>query len=67
MGRLVISRRVAESIKIGDDIEIFIADIDKAKGKVDIAITAPRHVKILKQETFLKDLQNNGLAIRNKS
>ena len=66
-GRLVLSRRIAESIKIGDDIEIFVADINKAEGKVDLAISAPKDIKILKKETYLKDLSNNGLSTRNKS
>ena len=67
MGRLVLSRRVAESIMIGDDIEIFIVDINKDKDQVDIALSAPKHVKILRKETYLQDLKNNGHNIRNKS
>ncbi|NLG36562.1 MAG: carbon storage regulator CsrA [Clostridiales bacterium] len=45
---LVITRKTGESIVIGDGIEITIADIQK--GKVKIAIDAPRNVAIYRKE-----------------
>lgn len=69
MGYLVLSRKLNEKILIGSDIEILIADIrENSRGEpvVDIALKAPREIKILKEETYLGDLKN-GLDIRNKS
>lgn len=48
MPMLVITRKTGESIVIGDGIEITIADIQK--GKVKIAIDAPRNVAIYRKE-----------------
>lgn len=45
---LVLQRRKDESIIIGDDIEIYIADIKK--DCVRISINAPRDVQILRKE-----------------
>lgn len=69
MGYLVLSRRLNEKILIGPDIEILIADIrENSRGEpvVDIALKAPKNIKILKQETYLGDLKN-GFNTRNKS
>lgn len=70
MGFLVLARRLNERILIGDDIEIIIADIRRTREDeyiVDLAIKAPKHVKIMKKETFLKDKAENGNSIRNQS
>lgn len=45
---LVIKRKVSESILIGDNIEIIIAEI--SQDKVKIAINAPKEVKITRKE-----------------
>jgi carbon storage regulator len=45
---LVLSRKINESIKIGDDVEIMIVRAEN--GKVRIGITAPRHVPITRSE-----------------
>lgn len=45
---LVIKRKESESILIGDDIEIIIAEI--SQDKVKIAIKAPKDVKIARKE-----------------
>ena len=47
---LVLTRRLNESIMIGDDIEISVADI--AKGKVKIKIQAPDDIVILRKELY---------------
>lgn len=63
MGYLVISRRTNERISIGDDIEILIAGI--GPDKVDVAIIAPKHKKILRKKTHLQE--NDGPNFRDKS
>lgn len=45
---LVVKRKVSESILIGDDIEIIIAEI--SSDKVKIAINAPKDIKITRKE-----------------
>jgi carbon storage regulator len=53
---LVLTRRVGEVIKIGDDIEVSVLN---AHGKqVRLGITAPKDVKVLRQE--LKDGQKKS-------
>lgn len=51
---LVISRKVSESIVIGDDIEIVVTEIGSER--VKIGISAPKGVPILRRE--LLDTQN---------
>ncbi len=56
---LILSRKKGESIKIGDDIEIFVTDI---KGdKVRLGISAPEHMKISRTELYLT-VENNKEA-----
>ncbi len=56
---LILSRKKGESIKIGDDIEIFVADL---KGdKVRLGISAPEHMKISRTELYLT-VENNREA-----
>lgn len=67
---LVLARRLSERILIGNDIEIIISDIrenNKGEMVVDLAFKAPRHIKILRHENYLKDLRKNGSTIRNQS
>lgn len=45
---LVLSRKTHESIRIGRDIIVTVADVDR--GKVRLAITAPRDVEIMRTE-----------------
>ena len=45
---LVLSRKISESILIGNDIEIVVTQI--AGGKVKLGINAPAHVRILRGE-----------------
>jgi len=47
---LILSRQKDESIMIGDNIEIFIADI--RGGKVRIGITAPREIPVHRKEIY---------------
>lgn len=56
---LILSRKKGEAIRIGDDIEIFIADI---KGdKVRLGISAPEDLKICRTELYLT-MENNREA-----
>ena len=67
---LVLARRLSERILIGKDIEILVADIrenNKGEMVVDLAFKAPKHIKILIHETYLKDLKKNGFKNRNQS
>lgn len=52
---LVVSRKKNQSILIGEDIEIIIANLDN--GTVKLAIKAPKDVTILRKE--LKDAVTN--------
>ena len=56
---LILSRKKGESIKIGDDIEIFVSEI---KGdKVRLGISAPDDMKICRTELYLT-MENNKEA-----
>ncbi len=50
MGRLVMSRKVDEVIRIGDDIQIQVVDIQN--GKVRIGVIAPREMPVHRQEVY---------------
>jgi len=57
---LVISRKIEEELKIGDNITIKIIDIEK--NQVKIGIDAPRNISIVRAE-LLKEIANqNKLA-----
>lgn len=58
MGYLVIGRKLGERIKIGGDIEIMISDIND--GKVDVAVDAPRNLKIIKMPTHIEEQIKKG-------
>ncbi|MCG3130653.1 MAG: Carbon storage regulator [Phycisphaerae bacterium] len=47
---LVLSRTCDEAIMIGDDIRVTVVDI--RGDKVRLGVTAPRHVKVHRQEVF---------------
>jgi len=55
---LVISRKINEKIKIGDDIEITVVSIDK--GQVKIGIEAPKNITILRSE-LLEEIKNENI------
>nr|WP_304216818.1 carbon storage regulator CsrA [Fredinandcohnia onubensis] len=54
---LVLTRKINESIKIGDDIEITILSVSGEQ--IKIGIDAPRHVEIHRKEVYL-DIQNEN-------
>ena len=57
---LVISRRVNETIKIGNNVEIKIISIDK--NQVKIGIDAPNNITILRGELIEKIKEENKKA-----
>jgi carbon storage regulator len=61
---LILTRKVNETIMIGDKIEISIVDI---KGdQVKVGIRAPRHVKIYRQEVYKAIQEENIEALQTK-
>lgn len=56
---LVLSRKIGESLKIGEDIELVILDINR--GQVRVGIEAPRTTNIVRTEllTRVQGEQNN--------
>ncbi len=57
---LILARKVGESIIIGDRVEISIVDI---KGdQVKLGITAPRDVKVYRQEVYREIQEENRRA-----
>jgi carbon storage regulator len=57
---LVIRRRCGESILIGDEIEIQIAEIGPTR--VKLAVLAPKEVPVLRKEVHLTRVQNLAAA-----
>lgn len=51
---LTLTRKVGESIRIGDDIQIVVKEI--RRNHVRIGILAPRDVKIYREEVYLNIL-----------
>lgn len=69
MGYLILSRRLNESIRIGENVEVLIADIyQNREGHfvVDIGLKGPKSVKFLRKETYKEDLKKNGLNTKYK-
>lgn len=58
---LVLSRRVGESIRIGDDIEISIVEIRDGT-TIKLGISAPRDVTVLRSE-LLETTEENKSAM----
>ncbi|MCX8031321.1 MAG: carbon storage regulator CsrA [Thermodesulfovibrionales bacterium] len=57
---LVLTRKISESVKIGDDITITIVEI--SPNSVKIGIKAPHTIKIYRQELYDKIKSENLVA-----
>ncbi len=64
---LVLTRKVGEQIKIGDEIVVSVVEVDR--GNVRLGIDAPRHISILRQEVYDRiqeqNLQSSRVASEN--
>ena len=59
---LVLSRKISESIKIGDNITIRVTDV---RGDiVRIAIDAPKEIKIYRGEVYESIIESNKAAAK---
>lgn len=59
---LVLTRRLGESINIGDKIKITVVDIDGKQ--VKIGIEAPRDISIFREEVYERIKQENIQAAK---
>jgi carbon storage regulator len=59
---LVLTRRLGESINIGDDIVVTVVAV--SGGQIRLGITAPRHVQVLRGEIYQALQQENRAAAR---
>jgi len=57
---LVLTRKIEETIRIGDSISIKVIDIDNRQ--VKLGIEAPRDVAINREEIYLRILAENEAA-----
>jgi carbon storage regulator len=60
---LVVSRKVGEELKVGEDIIVKVVDIDK--NQVKIGIEAPRNISILRMELVEEITKQNKLSLQN--
>jgi carbon storage regulator len=58
---LILTRKIGESIIVGDNVEIVIAEINKNSARV--GIKAPRDLSIYRKEIYEKILKENKTAI----
>ena len=57
---LVLTRKVGDSIRIGDDVKITIVDVDG--NNIKIGIDAPRSVAVHREEVYERILLENKKA-----
>jgi len=57
---LVLSRKINESIMIGDQIEVIVLDV--RDGHVKLGIKAPREISVHRQEIYVEIKQENTQA-----
>lgn len=62
---LVLTRRLKESIMVGDDIEISILSIEG--DQVKLGISAPKNVDIHRKEIYLSIQQENSSATQTEA
>jgi len=59
---LVLTRKIGESINIGEDIEIVVTAIEQ--NKVKLGIRSPRQIPVYRQELYQRIRQGNREAAR---
>lgn len=59
---LVLTRKIGESIHIGEDIEIVVTAIEQ--NKVKLGIRSPRQIPVYRQELYQRIKQGNREAAR---
>ncbi|GAA5415664.1 translational regulator CsrA [Paraliobacillus ryukyuensis] len=57
---LVLTRKLNETIQIGEDIEIKVVDIDG--DQIKLGISAPKHIEIHRKEIYLAIQEENSRA-----
>ena len=62
---LILSRKIDEKIKIGDDITITLIDVHG--DQVKIGVEAPKNVKVFRQEVFDAIQNENKAAVADAS
>lgn len=62
---LVLTRKKGESILIGDNVEITVAEVEE--GRVKLGITAPKDIKVLRKEVIDETKEFNKSALINKN
>ncbi|MEA1972124.1 MAG: carbon storage regulator CsrA [Candidatus Cloacimonadota bacterium] len=60
---LILTRKVGESILIGDDIEIVLSEVNRGAARIGIA--APRKLPIYRKEIYDRILKENEEAAEN--
>lgn len=62
---LVLSRKLNESIMIGDSVEVIVLEV--REGNVKLGIKAPRNISIHRQEIYEEIRRENALAVQQKN
>ncbi len=62
---LVLTRRLNQSIKIGDDIEITVIEV--RGDQVRLGVSAPRDVSVHRKEVYLQIQQENQAAAQSSA
>jgi len=57
---LILTRKIGESILVGDDIEVFLTEI--TKGAARIGINAPRNMPVYRKEIYDRIKEENEVA-----
>ena len=60
MGMLILTRKIGESIVIGDDIIITVVSANPNNTQIKIGITAPKEISVHREEIYqkIKDEEN---------
>lgn len=61
---LILTRKIGESIKIGNDIKVMVVNIEG--GQVRIGIDAPRNVIVHREEIYEKIVSENKMAAKSE-